>query len=264
MKIDFHTHGKLAKKLPYSFRYTQWLFEEARGIGLDAICLTEHFNTLQFKQMYEDLNQRYPKVGDTWFADGLTVFPGMEVDVAEGGHILIIGNLIEINRLHAELANHMLPESFIGFDGLMDLLTDRELIAGAAHPYRIGSKLHKLSHEQLMRLDFLDLNGKDIAELGVVVQDLVYQLAAQIDLPVIGGSDTHQAFQYGCIYNRSETFFKDVRGMKAAIRAGSLSIEIAPDIAYKVRTAGMVKRAMKEVDACGGDYLSLISSGESA
>ena len=26
MKIDFHTHGKLAKKLPFSKEYTDWLF----------------------------------------------------------------------------------------------------------------------------------------------------------------------------------------------------------------------------------------------
>ena len=41
MKIDFHTHGKLAKKLPFSKEYTDWLFGEAQKTGLDALCLTE-------------------------------------------------------------------------------------------------------------------------------------------------------------------------------------------------------------------------------
>ena len=45
MYIDFHTHGKLAKKLPFSKEYTDWLLREAKEAGLDAICLTEHFNT---------------------------------------------------------------------------------------------------------------------------------------------------------------------------------------------------------------------------
>ena len=36
MYIDFHTHGKLAKKLPFSTVYTDWLFGEARRAGLDA------------------------------------------------------------------------------------------------------------------------------------------------------------------------------------------------------------------------------------
>ena len=48
MYLDFHTHGKLAKYLPFSVPYTRWLLGEARNAGLDAICLTEHFNTQQF------------------------------------------------------------------------------------------------------------------------------------------------------------------------------------------------------------------------
>ena len=40
MYLDFHTHGKLAKKLPFSQEYTHWLFGEARSAGLDALCLT--------------------------------------------------------------------------------------------------------------------------------------------------------------------------------------------------------------------------------
>ena len=51
MKIDFHTHGKLAKKLPFSTDYTDWLFDQAKRSGLDALCLTEHFNTLQFDEI---------------------------------------------------------------------------------------------------------------------------------------------------------------------------------------------------------------------
>ena len=30
MYIDFHTHGKLAKRLPFSTAYTDWLFGEAK------------------------------------------------------------------------------------------------------------------------------------------------------------------------------------------------------------------------------------------
>ena len=45
MYVDFHTHGKLAKYLPFSINYTNWLLQEAKGTGLDAICLTEDFNT---------------------------------------------------------------------------------------------------------------------------------------------------------------------------------------------------------------------------
>lgn len=61
MNIDFHTHGKLAKYLAFSPAYTDWLFGEAASAGLDAICLTEHFNTLGFDQVYADIAARFPR-----------------------------------------------------------------------------------------------------------------------------------------------------------------------------------------------------------
>ena len=64
MKLDFHTHGKLAKRLPFSTVYTDWLFGEAKNAGLDALCLTEHFNTLQFDELYGYLSTRSAREGD--------------------------------------------------------------------------------------------------------------------------------------------------------------------------------------------------------
>ena len=64
MKLDFHTHGKLAKRLPFSTQYTDWLFGEAKAAGLDALCLTEHFNTLQFDELYGYLLHQSKREGD--------------------------------------------------------------------------------------------------------------------------------------------------------------------------------------------------------
>ena len=63
MKLDFHTHGKLAKRLPFSTVYTDWLFGEAKKAGLDALCLTEHFNTLQFDELYGYLSAKSTQIG---------------------------------------------------------------------------------------------------------------------------------------------------------------------------------------------------------
>ena len=63
MKLDFHTHGKLAKRLPFSTTYTDWLFGEAKDAGLSALCLTEHFNTLQFDELYAYLAGEKPPGG---------------------------------------------------------------------------------------------------------------------------------------------------------------------------------------------------------
>ena len=102
MKIDFHTHGKLAKKLPFSREYTDWLFREAQKSGLDALCLTEHFNTLGFQEVYRYISGRCSRDGDSLVTEnGFRIFPGMETDIAEGGHTLIIGPMeciLEMNR----------------------------------------------------------------------------------------------------------------------------------------------------------------------
>ena len=78
MKLDMHTHGKLAKKLPFSPEYTDWLFREANEAGLDALCLTEHFNTLGFAEVYQYISENYEEERDTFLTrEGLRIFPGM-------------------------------------------------------------------------------------------------------------------------------------------------------------------------------------------
>ena len=107
MRLAVHPHGKLAKKLPFSTTYTAWLFGEARRAGLDALGLTEHFNTLQFGDLYRYLTAVSRRVGDCLeLANGLRIFPGMETDVAEGGHILSIGPLEAILELNRRLEPH--------------------------------------------------------------------------------------------------------------------------------------------------------------
>ena len=121
MKMDFHTHGKLAKKLPFSEVYTNWLFAEAKRAGLDAICLTEHFNTLGFDRIYGHIKNSCDREGDTFVADGLRIFPGMETDIAEGGHILSIGPAEAILELNRRLEPHKEKGSFLPFAQLLAL-----------------------------------------------------------------------------------------------------------------------------------------------
>ena len=76
LETGFSHHGKLAKRLPFSTVYTDWLFGEAKNAGLDALCLTEHFNTLQFDELYGYLSARSTREGDALVLEnGLRVFP---------------------------------------------------------------------------------------------------------------------------------------------------------------------------------------------
>ena len=244
MYLDFHTHGKLAKKLPFSTAYTDWLFGEAKGAGLDALCLTEHFNTLQFDELYGYLMKTCDREGDTLVTkDGLRIFAGMETDIREGGHILCLGA----------------PEET--FQNLMDLFDQYSVIVGGGHPFREGSHIPGLPEEQLRRFDFLDLNGKDVAADREKTWKLTEGLADRLGIPMVSGSDTHQAVQYGCIRTRFSKETNTVKELYQEMREGNYEILISDYAAFQVKTAGILKRALKEIHAIGGDYVSVLTEG---
>lgn len=262
MYIDFHTHGKLAKKLPFSAQYAAWMLREARAAGLDALCLTEHFNTMQFDELYRHLSAIGRREGDAFVVDGLRVFPGMETDIAEGGHILSVGPLEAVLELNARLAPYKERENFLPFARLMNLFSEYPVLVGAGHPFREPGRIPELPEEQLRRLDFLDLNGKDVAEDRNRTERLTRALGERLGRPVVGGSDTHQAVQYGCIRTQFEkdcATFAELRGQMLENR---YRIEVRPDAAFRVRTACLLKRALKEVHALGGDYVSVLLNGK--
>ncbi len=257
MKIDFHTHGKLAKRLPFAPEYTRLMLCQAREAGLDALCLTEHFNTLDFEPLYRYFIENFPREGDCFLCGELRVFSGMEIDISEGGHILVIGPVEEILLLNEKLAQYQKMEQFLPFAELLDLAGGTFLL-GAAHPLRAGSNISSLPEELLLRLDFIDLNGKDCAE-HANMKERVEAFAKKLDLPVVAGSDTHQFFQYGCVSNRFFEPCATVAELRRAIKSRAYTIEIAETAAYQVRTAGVLKRALKQIDALGGDYLRVLA-----
>ena len=260
MRLDFHTHGKLAKKLPFSTAYTDWLFGEARAAGLDALCLTEHFNTLQFADVYGYIASVSRRTGDALeLENGLRVFPGMETDVAEGGHILSVGPLEAILELNRRLEKHKEKGSFLPFEGLMDLFGDYPVVVGCGHPFRAGGHVPELPEEQLRRLQFLDLNGKDLALDRERTERLTYALGRELDIPVVSGSDTHQAVQYGCVTTVFERDVDTVPALYGEMTAGRYAIDLSETAAFQVRTACLLKRSLKEIHALGGDYVAILT-----
>ena len=260
MRLDFHTHGKLAKKLPFSTVYTDWLFDEARRAGLDALCLTEHFNTLQFHDLYSYLSSVSRRTEDVLeLPNGLRIFPGMETDVAEGGHILSIGPLEAIVELNRRLEPHKEKGSFLPFSQLMDLFEAYPVLVGCGHPYRALGHVPQMPQEQLERLQFLDLNGKDLALDRARTEELTYALGRQLHIPVVSGSDTHQAVQYGCVTTVFQREVRSVSALKAEMDAGRYEIQLSHTAAAQVRTACLLKRSLKEIHALGGDYVSILT-----
>ena len=258
MKIDFHTHGKLSKNVPFSPIYTKKLFVKAKEAGLDALCLTEHFNTLGYQEIVHYLMEHYERDGDSLIVEGIRVFIGMEIDIKEKGHILVIGIPEEMILLNNELDPYKEKDSFLSIKELESRLSNYTVLWGGAHPFREGSQIPSLPEEILRRMDFMDLNGKDYAIYGKVVEEQVLDFARDLGLPVLAGSDTHQSFQYGCLWNRFGHELNSVKALKETIREGDYSREILDYIAFKVETASTLKRALKALHAVGADYVAVL------
>lgn len=75
MKIDLHTHVKISKKSEFSPDYFTTMLKEARDAGLNAIALTEHFNTQNFLDVYSYLDRHYAYIEDYYEVEGIKIFP---------------------------------------------------------------------------------------------------------------------------------------------------------------------------------------------
>ena len=262
MKIDFHTHGKLAKDLYFSEEYTYNMFNQALNSGLDAICLTEHFNTTQFDDVYKYVRDISKRDGDTLVLEnGLRIFPGIEVDISEGGHILCIGEVDEILELRNELKPHI--DNFLKFSDLMNIFDKYHVLVGAADPFRPGksANIPTIDHEELKRLSFIDLNGKDLALYGEEMEKKVRDFANSLNLPLIGGSDTHQENQYGAVYNVFDREYNSIDEIYEAVLENRYEIQIHDNIVNKVETASLIKKLLKEINILGGDYAQVVLEG---
>ncbi|MCM3260944.1 PHP domain-containing protein [Paenibacillus lautus] len=248
MKIDLHTHAKLSKASDFSKHYYEEMIREALDNGLDALALTEHFNTRHFDEVYRQLDSMFPYNGEYYDAGGLKIFPGMEVDIRETGHILLIGRKEFILETRRRLDGYTEKGAFIPFDDLMDLAEGFPLLKIGAHPFRESTPLRHLTRSQLSRLDAFDLNAKDMYQYGSEAnQDQVQRFAADLGKPVTAGSDTHQCLQFGSVYNELQMPCESAAELKDAIMQGAYQIHVSDSLPIKVKASAMLKKLMKEI-----------------
>ncbi|MNV69624.1 hypothetical protein D3C71_1625410 [compost metagenome] len=115
------------------------------------------------------------------------------------------------------------------------------------HPFRESNPLYQVDRELLGRFDAFDLNGKDLHEIGIEENtSKVLGLGAELNIPVVAGSDAHQMFQVGCVYNEFEGDFETVAELKDAIRSGAYRRVVSPSLNLQVRAANLVKQLLKK------------------
>src|SRR5699024_7549016 len=124
MNIDFHTHANLSKKIKTSIEGLEEKMKEAKASGLTALAITEHFNATNIFELYDMLQETYPYVKDYYKIDEMKVFCGIEVDVKEKGHFLVIGYRDDIlNNSYLQIPYHDNLD-FIQVINFLSLLVD--------------------------------------------------------------------------------------------------------------------------------------------
>ncbi len=202
MFIDLHTHT--AAHSYDSIQSPEELALEAKGLGLDGICITEH-DAFWDPDDLSRLGRRY----------GILLLPGCEVNT-EDGHFLVFG----------------LNEYAFGMHKLPFLYEQVESAGGAlvaAHPYRrrgVGqlasasqtSILRQTAKEKTFRYCHAmeTLNGRGSR----VENAFSIKLAHAVSLPGVGGSDSHSPGDLGMCATQFKTRINDLDDLVSALRSG--------------------------------------------
>ncbi len=201
MVIDLHVHTSPAS--PCSSAPVNDLIQEAKRIGLDGICLTDH-NYLWSRESVEELRQRH----------GFLVLRGNEI-TTDQGDMLVFG----------------LDRDIKGIIQLKELAEEVHASGGliiAAHPFRgfltfgvgqLGLTSKKAAERPLFRsVDGVEvLNGKVTRE----ENSFASEVAAALGLPVTGGSDAHEVSEVGTYATRFPTAIQNEEDLIMALKAGN-------------------------------------------
>lgn len=245
MRIDLHVHGALSKQTGFDLELLREKMTVARERGLDAILLTEHFNIPGFATIYETLLDIFPFNGDYFSIENVRVFPGIEVNISEGSHLVAGGTLENILRLYDSLSNYRQKGQFCSAEIYFDKQAGMELLNVFAHPTRVPHQLHQLPERYYSNFDAFELNARDIYLYGRNIIRDMRTFSDKAGLPLVAGSDTHHPFQFGALFNEFHSKPESVSEIKKIIADGTYTLEVDDGAEEKVAAAIAAKKSMK-------------------
>jgi hypothetical protein len=175
LSLDLHTHTRFfhgfpGRPTPYDPIGARLLGAVAADRDLDGVALTNH-------DYYEPLS-----------TGPVAAIPGIEISTTKG-HVLVVGP----DPPRTVRPGRLTPSETVA------LAHDHGCAAVLAHPYR-----NSTVRESDAAFDAVEVNGKHPA-----TREWVERLAADRDLPVVGGSDAHLPVEVGRAYTRVETGVDD-------------------------------------------------------
>jgi len=205
MVIDIHTHSYPASSC--SSVSEDRLIEEAKRIGLDGICLTDH-NYVWNPDRVKELNQKH----------GFLVLRGNEI-TTDQGHMLVFG-----------LDTNIRERGIIKLDELRQEVKKADGFMIVVHPFRgfltfsmeqLGLNLEKAMERPLFKyVDAIEvMNGKVTKE----ENDFASEVSTGLGLPGIGGSDAHKASEVGLYATRFQDSIEDEKDLIDMLKSGKFS-----------------------------------------
>ncbi len=199
VRIDFHVHSFFSMDGVSS---PEDLLAAAREAKLNAFAITDH-NTCE---AVDYMIGRGLMRADGLPVDGLLVIPGIEVTTADG-HLLCLGCT--------------LPPSLKGLPAaeVCRLAHEAGGVCVAPHPY----DLFRAGIRESV-LDTLPLDGLEVFNAATTLKRhnrKAYEYAGRRGLPMTAGSDAHHAGAVGVACTIVETDDFSVRGVLAAMKAGT-------------------------------------------
>ncbi|MFH1491145.1 MAG: PHP domain-containing protein, partial [Pseudomonadota bacterium] len=201
--IDLHVHTAPASAC--SSAPVDAVIEEAKGIGLDGICLTDH-NHLWMPDIVEELRQKH----------GFLILRGNEI-TSDQGDMLVFG----------------LDKPVTGVIKLEELRVEVKKAGGfmiAAHPFRgfltFGVGQLGLTPEKAMdRPLFRCVDGVEVLNGKVTERENAFAsaVAAGLGLPGTGGSDAHEVSDVGLYATRFSMRISSEEDLVRALKEGACS-----------------------------------------
>ena len=198
--IDLHVHTSPAS--PCASSSVDEIILEAKRIGLDGICLTDH----NYQWDKEDIRKLRNK-------HQFLVLGGNEITTVQGD--MVVFGLDE--DIQGIIALKDLAEKVAAVDGFMI----------AAHPFRgflavSGDKLGLDVERAAARPMFFLVDGVETLNSKVTANESRFcgQVAEALKLPVTGGSDAHLSGEVGVYATRFSKKIENEEELMAALRAG--------------------------------------------
>lgn len=199
--VDLHLHTFPASRCASS--RVEAMIEEAKRIGLDAICLTDHNHVWSRDQVNRLMD-----------AHQFLIFRGNEI-VTDQGDMLVFGMDTDVRNV-------------IPLTRLKQQVDDAGGFIIAAHPFRgfltFGAGQLGLTPEKAMQREmFTSVYAVEARNGKVTAQEnsLALQVALGLNLPVTGGSDAHDISCVGIYATRFSKAVSNEEELITALKSGS-------------------------------------------